>query len=134
MTTAHIAFWLVLAVVAVLNGVLREMTYGRITSELLGHQLSTLIGILLTGLAFFIWTRRIRVTSMRQALIVGMAGLAMTVAFEFVFGRFVAGDFWTRLFQDYNVLAGRVWPLFLVWLTLLPYLGYRCRPGSDRPG
>jgi len=31
------------------------------------------------------------------------------------------------LFQDYNLLAGRVWLLVLVWTTVLPTLLYKFR-------
>ena len=46
------------------------------------------------------------------------------MAFEFSFGHFVAGHSWSRLFQDYNLFAGRLWVLVLLWLTLAPYLFY----------
>ena len=53
---------------------------------------------------------------------IGLIWLGLTVAFEFLFGRFVAGHSWIRLLQDYNILAGRVWSLLLLWVALAPYL------------
>jgi len=49
----------------------------------------------------------------------------MTVAFEFLFGRYVAKRPWSDLLQDYNLLAGRVWVVVLVLVTVEPYLFYR---------
>jgi hypothetical protein len=54
----------------------------------------------------------------------------MTLAFEFLFGHFVAGHSWARLLQDYNLLAGRVWVLLLAWVALAPYLFYRWQSSS----
>jgi hypothetical protein len=51
--------------------------------------------------------------------------LSLTIAFEFLFGHFVAGHLWSKLLHDYNVLAGRVWAFFLIWVTAAPYLFYR---------
>ena len=53
--------------------------------------------------------------------------LAMTVAFEFLFGHYVAGHSWDRLLHDYNLFAGRVWVVVLVWVTVAPYLFFRLR-------
>jgi apolipoprotein N-acyltransferase len=49
----------------------------------------------------------------------------MTVIFEFGFGHYVAGHSWSHLLADYNLLAGRVWFLFLIWIALLPYVIWR---------
>ena len=59
-----------------------------------------------------------------QAWAIGVLWLALTVAFEFGFGHFVAGHSWSRLGQDYNLLAGRLWVLILLWLAVAPSLFY----------
>jgi hypothetical protein len=51
----------------------------------------------------------------------------MTVAFEFLFGHYVMGHTWERLLQDYNILAGRIWILFLVFTAAAPYIVYRLK-------
>jgi hypothetical protein len=53
--------------------------------------------------------------------------LAMTVVFEFGFGHFIVGNPWRRLLHDYNVLQGRVWGLFVLWITVAPYVFYEIR-------
>lgn len=125
----YIAFWIVLAMLAVGNGILRGSTYGRYVSDLAAHQISTLTAILITGVAIALFHRYQPTTSMREAWLIGAIWLAMTVAFEFGFGHFVAGHSWQRLLADYNLLAGRVWLLFLVWiLVVLPLLHGLSRP------
>ena len=125
----YTAFWLLLAVLGVANGVLRESTYGRYMSDLAAHQVSTMTGIILTGVAIWLFHRYQPTESMQQAWVIGAIWLAMTIAFEFGFGHFVAGHDWQRLFADYNVLAGRVWALFLVWiLVAVPLFHALSRP------
>ena len=117
--------WFPMLVLAVANGALRQATFAKVLPELRAHQLSTLIGALVIGA--FIWFV-IRVwppASNREALIVGVMWLALTVAFEFFMGLVLAKRPLAQVLADYNVLAGRVWPFFLIWLALAPLLFYR---------
>ena len=125
MPLRYAAFWLVLAVLAIVNGVLRVNTYGRYLPELAAHQISTLTGIALTGIAVWLFHRKQPTASMSEAWLIGAMWLAMTVAFEFGFGHFVAGQSWEHLFVDYNLFAGRIWPLFLLWMLVMPALFHR---------
>ena len=119
----YIAFWLVLAILAIGNGILRGSTYGRYGSDLAAHQISTVTAILITGVAIWLFHRYQPTASLRQAWLIGTIWLAMTIVFEFGFGHFVAGHSWQRLLADYNLLAGRIWSLFLVWiLVVVPLL------------
>lgn len=56
-----------------------------------------------------------------------MQPLRLGVAFEFLFGHYVAGHSWERLLHDYNLVAGRVWLILLVWVALAPSLFFRLR-------
>lgn len=125
MIARYLAFWLILAVVAIANGVLRQAGYGRYLSELAAHQLSTVTGILLTGGVVWILNRIWPIGSAREAWVIGASWFVMTVIFEFGFGHYVAGHSWSHLLADYNLLAGRVWFLFLIWIALLPYVIWR---------
>lgn len=51
--------------------------------------------------------------------------LALTVAFEFAFGRAVAGHSWARLLRDYDVRRGRFWTAVLVVTFLAPWIAAR---------
>ena len=121
----HLLAWFVLVAVAVLNGIIRQGGYSKVLPELAAHQVSTVTGMLVTGIVGWMLSRRWPLDSARQAWLVGCGWLLLTVLFEFGFGHYVAGHSWARLLQDYNVLQGRVWSLFLLWLLLMPYLFYR---------
>ena len=122
MILRYAVFWLALAVLAIVNGVLRGSTYGRYMSELAAHQISTLTGIVLTGTAVWFFHRHQPTASIREAWLIGSMWLAMTIVFEFGFGHFFAGHSWERLFADYDLRAGRVWSLFLLWILVMPPL------------
>jgi hypothetical protein len=126
----YVIGWLPLMVIGILNGVLRQEGYSKYVGELTAHQISTLTGIILMGL--FIWwlTGVWQIPSPGQAVAIGFIWLGMTVAFEFLFGHYIAGHSWKRLFHDYNLLEGRVWALVLIWITLAPLVFYKIRSKS----
>ena len=119
--------WIGLAVVAIANGVLRVKGYAPYMSELAAHQISTFVGIGLFGVFFWFLTGFFPLASSRQALALGVLWLVMTISFEFIFGHFVAGHSWTKVFADYNIFEGRLWILILLWTTFGPYIFYRIR-------
>ncbi len=117
--------WFPLVFIAILNGAIREYAYGKYISELQAHQVSTLTGIILSGLYVWALSHIWPLSSEYEAFIVGVIWIGLTVAFEFLFGHYVVGHSWERLLHDYNVLAGRLWLIFLIWTAAAPYLFYR---------
>ena len=125
MITRYLLCWFVLAIIAILNGIVRESTYGKTVSALVAHQVSTVIGIVFTGSFVWLIARVWPLESSTQAWLIGVAWLLFTVAFEFSFGHFVVGHSWNQLFADYNILNGRVWLFFLCWVLVMPYVFYK---------
>lgn len=119
--------WFILMIAAIINGAIREAVYKDRLGDLRAHQLSTLTGIIFFGVIVWTLSRLWPLVSAKQAWIVGFVWLIMTMAFEFLFGHFVAGHPWCRLLQDYNIFAGRVWPLVLIWVTIAPWIFYKSR-------
>lgn len=123
----YILLWLPMIPIAIVNAVLREAVYGPYMSELRAHQVSTLTALLLFGVYVLLVSARWPFRSTRQSLLIGLIWLVLTVAFEFLFGHYVMGNPWERLLADYNLAAGRLWILVLVWIFFLPYFAYRIR-------
>lgn len=119
--------WFGLVVLAILNGALRTKGYQEFMDELTAHQLSTGVGICIFGIYTWILTGIWTIGSSREALAIGCMWLLFTIAFEFLFGRYVMGQPWSRLLQDYNVLQGRLWILVPLWMAIAPYVFYRLR-------
>lgn len=123
--TVYTLAWFPMVLIGIINGIIRQSVYGPSMSELTAHQVSTVTGITLLGFYVWVLTRKWRVRSARQAISIGLIWLALTVAFEFLFGHFVLGHPWSRLFHDYDILDGRLWILVLLWITTAPYVFYR---------
>ena len=104
----YVIAWIPMVFIAILNGTLRQVWYGQHLSELRAHQVSTLTGILLFAIYIGLLTGIWMPASATQALTIGLIWLGLTVAFEFLFGHFIAGQAWERLLEDYNIFAGRV--------------------------
>jgi hypothetical protein len=114
-------------VLAVANGALREVSYAKAMPELRAHQLSTLIGSVLMGVFIWFVIRTWPPSSGRHALLVGLVWLVLTVAFEFFMGLVLAHRPLSQVLEQYDLSAGRVWVLFLLWLTLAPWVFFRLR-------
>ena len=116
--------WFPIVLIAFANGALREMVYKKWVGELAAHQVSTIIMLLLFSLyAYFIF-QRFPPESGRQALLIGLLWLVMTIAFEFGLGR-MRGYSWPKLLNDYNIMKGRVWIFIPLWVMLAPYVFYK---------
>jgi hypothetical protein len=59
--------------------------------------------------------------------------LLLTIGFEFIFGHFVMGNPWPLLLRDYNILAGRLWVVVLIWITIAPFVLYQVRISVKPP-
>lgn len=121
----YLVGWFVLLLVAMLNGALREFTYGKHVSELTAHQVSCVTGILLFAMVIRQYVHLWPPTSVREALKIGLFWMALTVAFEFLFFHYVTGHPWEVLLANYDMSAGRLWPLILLWVAVAPYFFYR---------
>ena len=120
--------WLGGAAIGVANGVAREATYGRRVQARTAHQLSGLTAVAAFGAYFRALQRRAPIPTRREALTVGGVWLALTVAFEFGFGRLVAKQSWDELLADYDVRGGRTWPLVLAWIAVGPAVARELAP------
>jgi len=125
MVAKYLLVWFLLAIVAITNGFIRQSTYGKSVSELAAHQISTVTAIAAFGVVVWSVHRFWPIGTARQAWTIGLLWLLMTVTFEFGFGHYVAGHSWPRLLADYNLLNGRVWAIFLVWVTVVPFVVFK---------
>jgi hypothetical protein len=128
--------WLVMLVVSVLNGIARDAGYGQGLDPLRAHQLSTLYGMTLLGVVIGVYAWRYPFRSAASAWRTGVFWLALTVVFEFLFFHYVTGHAWEELLDNYNLAAGRLWPVLLLWIAVAPVvfcLLWRHRRGATSP-
>ena len=122
MSTARIlAIWLLLAVLMVLNGVMREIV---LVPQIGGSAaaVSAILGIAIilgaTGLFFHPLAGAPTATLVRTSVLL----VALTIVFEFVFGHWVDGKSWAELAGNYAIWNGRLWPVVLGSLAIAPFL------------
>jgi len=125
MILKYTAAWLLMPIIGIINGTIRQYGYTKALGELRAHQVSTLTGIVLFGLYVWALTLLWKIRSSAEAVAIGLIWLILTVAFEFLFGHYVMKHPWSRLFHDYNIFEGRLWVVVLVWITVAPYIFYR---------
>jgi hypothetical protein len=122
-----VAMWLVLLVAMFVNGTVRVLVLQPHLGEHLARQVAVLTGIaIILGLTRP-FVRSLGRPSSRILAGVGLLWLALTVAFEFSFGRYVLGTSWEVLLADYDLLRGRLWPLALLVTATAPWLCSRFR-------
>jgi hypothetical protein len=112
--------WVLMAIVAVLNGGLREVGIIPRVGEYAGHVLSTallVVAILVLSGLYFSWTS-ITYTWM-ELLVVGAIWTVLTVGFEFLVG-YAEGTPVSVTLGQYNVLAGQVWIAVPITLFVSP--------------
>jgi len=123
----YILLWFVMLVIGIGNGALREATFGKVMSGLRAHQLSTLIGAVLMGVFIGFVIQAWPPASSGEALAVGAVWLCLTVAFECFMGLVLRRLPLAEVLADYDLRAGRVWVLFLLWLLVAPWLFFVLR-------
>lgn len=120
----QILWWFTFPFVAILNGALREAVYKKHVGDLPAHQISTVTGIVFFGIIFYFIFKNWKIESAKHAILIGVTWLGLTILFEFGFGHYIMGNSWQKLLHDYNLMEGRVWSLFLAWITIAPLVFY----------
>lgn len=114
--------WAAIIPFAIGNGILRDAVLGRLVAAGAARALS---GVLLSAI-ILAWTfamyRWLGSPRGRAALAVGAVWLALTVAFEFGFGRLVAKHSWEELLRPYRFAGGDLWPVVLLVVAVSPGL------------
>lgn len=121
----YVLAWIPMLVIAVANGAFRQLTFAKVMSEPHAHQLSTLIGSVCIGAFIWFVVRKWPPSSSRQALLIGLVWVLLTVTFETFMGWVLQHRPMLDVLYEYNLFAGRVWLLFLVWLGVAPLIFFR---------
>ena len=131
------AAWLAILAAMTVNGLLRGVVLVPQLGEHHARQVSSILGacIVLTLAGVFV----MRLPDPRRAPLwrVGALWGLLTLAFEFGFGHFVSGLAWSELIADYDIAAGRLWPLVLSATILAPWfwgLAVRGTAPASPPG
>lgn len=121
-----VVVWLAILILAVLNGLLREMV--------LVPEYGAVPGVVLSGasLSFFIFVAAylllpwVGAHGSRQFLLIGAGWLVFTLIFEFSFGLSRGKEF-SALLEAYTFKGGNLWPVVLLVTAFSPWLVAKLR-------
>lgn len=122
-----VLIWLLLIAAEIVHGILRAIALVPLAGEFRSNQIGVFTGSAIILVIACLTIRWIGATQRSELLTVGAIWLALTVAFEVLFGRFVVGLSWERIFADYNLLRGGLMPLGLLFLFFAPMIAGRLR-------
>lgn len=119
--------WLLIAVLAIANGTLRQAVLVPVLGDATAQVLSVLIlGVLIAAIQWRMVHGPWRTLTQSRLALIGCCWMVGTILFEFALGRLVLGMGWTSLLQQYNVAAGNLWPLIpLLMLLGMPLMKRR---------
>ena len=126
MLSKYLILWIPMIVIAFANATFRQLVFIKHMNELRAHQLSTITLIILCSVYVWMIFRHLNIPNVQQAFIAGGLWVLLTVLFEFALG-LLTGKSISFLLRDYNLMAGRIWLFFLLWLLLLPYINFMIR-------
>ena len=114
--------WCIIAVFAVLNGMIRENVFIPYLGEGISLPLSGItLSIIIFAITYF--TFNIFGKNKYQAYIyVGILWVTMTLLFEFIFGHYVLKISWVELLQVFNIFEGNLFVLALIVSLISPAL------------
>lgn len=114
-----------MAGIAAANGAFREAWLVSRLGEHQGRQISTFMLIALLAGYIAAVMRIWPAASSRHAAAIGALWLVLTLAFEFMLGRFVSGLSWREMLAEYDLAGGRLWALVPLSVALAPWVLYR---------
>jgi len=113
--------WLVLSVLAVLNGLARNSFITPKIGEHGGHVASTILFCTVIFIVSLMSIRWMGPESRGNAWLIGIVWLVLTVSFEFLAGHYLFGSAWSKLLADYNLANGRIWLFVLLTTFFAPW-------------
>lgn len=119
------AIWLLILVLAVLNGGFREAVLLPSVSKPLAFLLSGILLSVCIVVVSLVFVPRVGRLSTAQSLNLGLLWVVLTLMFEFSFGRLIQGRPWSELLQAYTFKDGNIWLLVLIVTFFAPLFAVR---------
>ncbi len=109
-----LGIWFILAISAILVATFRIGILLPKFGEQTAHQLGTVLYLIVQFIIIFFFIKKLKIKEVKTLLGVGIFWVLITIIFEFVFGHYVMGHSWEKLFADYNLVNGRLWVLVII--------------------
>lgn len=109
-----LGIWFILTISAIIVATFRVNVLLPQFGEQTAHQIGTILFLIVQFIIIYFFIKKMKVKETKTLLGVGLFWVVITIIFEFVFGHYVMGNSWQKLFADYNLLDGRLWVLVLI--------------------
>lgn len=118
-----LGIWFILAVSAILVATFRVGILLPAFGEQTAHQLGTILYLIVQFIIIYFFIRKMKLKETKTLLRIGIFWVVITVIFEFVFGHYIIGHSWQKLFADYDLFNGRLWVFVLINNLAAPLIG-----------
>jgi len=123
MTTLRAAaVWGLILALAILNGALREAVLLPRLGDPGAHLISGALLAACILVVSYLLVPHVGARSARELMAIGAGWFALTLVFEFGFGRLVLGGSWPDILAAYTFRHGNIWPLVLLLTLVAPWL------------
>jgi len=119
--------WLLLSVLAMLNGILREQLLNPLFGEAVALPLSGISLSLLVFAVSYLGARFLRARGNASYLLIGLLWVSLTLAFECLFGHWGLGRSWAQIGQVFDLASGNLFLLVLLSSACSPWLAARIK-------
>jgi hypothetical protein len=119
--------WLVIAVVAIINGVFRELVLVPAVGASLALPVSGLMLAILVLLVTSISVVFLGLRSLKTCIWAGLLWVVFTLSFEFLFGHYVTGKSWWEIARIFDFTHGDLFTLVLVTTAVAPLCAAKLR-------
>ena len=103
-----LGIWVILAVSALVVATFRIGVLLAPLGEHAAHQLGTVLYLIVQFIIIYLFIRKVKIKDVKTLLWIGIFWVVITIIFEFVFGHYVMGHSWQKLFANYKLLNGRL--------------------------
>lgn len=122
-----VGIWLIMVVAAILNGLMR----GKLLTPLVGGGISLPVsGIVLSIIVLLVAYFTIPFVGVARTevyLLIGLLWVVLTLAFEYLFGHYVAGKSWHEINQVFNLAKGDLFVIVIVVSAMSPWIVAKLR-------
>lgn len=114
--------WLIIAVMAIINGIFRENVLVGMISPNMAVSLSgitlSIIVLIVTYVSFPLFGKHHALTY----FVIGLQWVLMTLLFEFIFGHYVMGKSWSDISEVFHIMKGNLFIIVLAVSLISPLL------------
>ena len=114
--------WCLIALIEVGHGILRARFLVPKVGDFRSRQIAVFTGSMLIAFVTFITFEWLNIENASQAIQIGFIWFILMFCFEMVLGHYVFKFSWKWLFNDFNILKGRLLIIGMFFLFLAPWL------------